>query len=67
MLLINVLTAVLTAASVVVADRNGSPFKSIVTFGDSFSDSGNQYKVTGGRLPPSPPNFNGRNSNGILW
>ena len=36
-------------------------------FGDSLVDNGNLFRVTGGRLPPSPPYFNGRFSNGPVW
>jgi len=39
----------------------------IVTFGDSLSDNGNLFAVTGHTNPPSPPYFNGRFSNGPTW
>ncbi len=42
-------------------------FDEIYVFGDSLSDTGNVFKVTGGFLPPSPPYFQGRASNGPLW
>jgi phospholipase/lecithinase/hemolysin len=35
-------------------------------FGDSLSDTGNTFTVTGGALPP-PPYFQGRYSNGPVW
>jgi phospholipase/lecithinase/hemolysin len=37
---------------------------SMFVFGDSLSDTGNSFTLTGGLLPPSPPYFNGRFSNG---
>jgi len=37
----------------------------IYVFGDSLSDKGNLFELTG--LPPDPPYFNGRFSNGPLW
>ncbi|MDY6992457.1 MAG: SGNH/GDSL hydrolase family protein, partial [Pseudomonadota bacterium] len=37
----------------------------IYVFGDSLSDKGNLFELTG--LPPDPPYFNGRFSNGLLW
>ena len=39
----------------------------ITIFGDSLSDNGNTFKASGGALPPSPPYFNGRFSNGLVW
>ena len=38
----------------------------IVTFGDSLSDNGNFFALTGGTVPP-PPYYNGRFSNGPVW
>jgi outer membrane lipase/esterase len=39
----------------------------LVVFGDSLSDNGNLFRVTGGAIPPSPPYFKGRFSNGPVW
>lgn len=36
-------------------------------FGDSLSDTGNLYNVTGRTQPPSPPYFQGRFSNGLVF
>jgi len=36
-------------------------------FGDSLSDTGNIYRATGGAYPSSPPYFQGRYSNGLVW
>lgn len=36
----------------------------IFVFGDSLSDIGNIFRGTGGQIPPSPPYFSGRFSNG---
>jgi phospholipase/lecithinase/hemolysin len=44
---------------------NGAPFTGIFAFGDSLSDTGNLFELTGG-FPP-PPYFEGRVSNGIVW
>ncbi|CAI2161708.1 8622_t:CDS:2 [Funneliformis geosporum] len=42
-------------------------FKNLVSFGDSFTDSGNVYKLTN-QTWPSPANFyEGRFSNGKMW
>ena len=42
-------------------------FSEIYVFGDSLSDTGNAFTGTGGLIPPSPPYFNGRFSNGPIW
>ncbi|MGK7922033.1 MAG: SGNH/GDSL hydrolase family protein [Trichodesmium sp.] len=42
-------------------------FTDMYVFGDSLSDTGNAFAATGGLLPPSPPYFEGRTSNGSLW
>jgi outer membrane lipase/esterase len=39
----------------------------VTIFGDSLVDNGNAFKATGGTVPPSPPYFNGRFSNGPVW
>ena len=39
----------------------------VVVFGDSLSDTGNLYAATGGGVPPDPPYWQGRASNGPLW
>jgi outer membrane lipase/esterase len=39
----------------------------VTIFGDSLSDPGNAAILTGGVVPPSPPYFNGRFSNGPVW
>ena len=41
------------------------PFSQIVVFGDSLSDNGNLFASHG--IPPSPPYFEGRFSNGPVW
>ncbi len=46
---------------------SGSKFKSLYVFGDSLSDTGNLFAMTGGFEPPSPPYFAGRFSNGPVW
>lgn len=42
-------------------------FTSIYVFGDSLSDPGNVSNVTGGLVPQSPPQVDGRFSNGPNW
>jgi phospholipase/lecithinase/hemolysin len=39
----------------------------LYVFGDSLSDDGNFFDLTGGLAPPSPPYYNGRFSNGPVW
>jgi outer membrane lipase/esterase len=42
-------------------------FQDVISFGDSLSDSGNAFALSGGTTPPSPPYFDGRFSNGPVW
>lgn len=42
------------------------PGYDLFVFGDSLSDTGNLFQQTLGLIPPSPPYFNGRLSNGVL-
>ena len=42
-------------------------FTNVVTFGDSYTDTGNVYKVSHGTWPKSPPYYRGRYSNGPNW
>ncbi|NNF51372.1 MAG: SGNH/GDSL hydrolase family protein [Gammaproteobacteria bacterium] len=41
-----------------------APFTQIIVFGDSLSDSGNVFSVSGS---PPPPYFGGRFTNGLVW
>jgi len=41
-------------------------YSNIYTFGDSLSDVGNMYQLTGGQLPPYPY-WEGHASNGPIW
>ncbi|MBE9220421.1 SGNH/GDSL hydrolase family protein, partial [Dolichospermum flos-aquae] len=43
-----------------------NPYKNLVIFGDSLSDTGNAYQASGNTFPP-PPNYQGRLSNGLIW
>jgi len=55
------------AAAIVVFSSSSAlaAYSQIVFFGDSLSDTGNLYAMTG--IPASPPYANGRFSNGPLW
>jgi phospholipase/lecithinase/hemolysin len=44
---------------------DSQPFSRIFVFGDSLSDTGNLFRLSGGY--PPPPYFEGRFSNGHLW
>jgi phospholipase/lecithinase/hemolysin len=46
---------------------SAASFSNLYVFGDSLSDQGNVFNATGGAVPPSPPYFDGRFSNGPLW
>lgn len=42
-------------------------FNHLTVFGDSLSDNGNLYDMSWHFLPKSPPYFEGRFSNGMVW
>jgi len=48
-----------------VSQLDAAPYTGLVDFGDSLSDAGNSFALTG--QPPSPPYFQGRASNGPVW
>lgn len=62
--------AIAVAAALVplpAAAANVDPFTSFWVLGDSLSDPGNLFRLTGGARPQSPPYFDGRFSNGPVW
>lgn len=44
---------------------SAASFSQLYVFGDSLSDTGNSFNATG--IPPSPPYYQGRFSNGPIW
>jgi phospholipase/lecithinase/hemolysin len=44
-----------------------SNIEQLIIFGDSLSDTGRGYQLSNNQVPPSPPYFKGRFSNGPLW
>lgn len=61
------LLSFLACAAIGAAGARAGGFNQVVGFGDSLTDVHNLYVATGGLLPPSPPYFDGRLSNGPLW
>jgi len=60
---------VLLVAAMLVAMTSiasASPYSAVFVYGDSLSDTGNIYTVSGHTIPQSPPHYNGRFSNGPL-
>lgn len=45
---------------------NAAPFTDLIVFGDSLTDTGNDFDLSGGSFP-TPPNYEGRFSNGPVW
>jgi len=44
-----------------------APISQVISFGDSLSDTGNLFALTGGAIPPEPLYFDGRTTNGPVW
>eukprot|EP00123_Amoebidium_parasiticum_P001521 comp12633_c0_seq1/m.7682 comp12633_c0_seq1/g.7682 ORF comp12633_c0_seq1/g.7682 comp12633_c0_seq1/m.7682 type:complete len:348 (-) comp12633_c0_seq1:572-1615(-) len=61
----------LAAASAVYAadfaPRACPCFSEVFAYGDSLTDTGNAFRLTGRKVPPSPPYTAGRFSDGALW
>jgi outer membrane lipase/esterase len=59
------------AVAVVPVGARAQGIGDLVAFGDSLTDDGNAYRLTllrpEGPIPPSPPYFEGRFSNGPVW
>jgi thermolabile hemolysin len=47
--------------------QNPDPITELNIFGDSLSDVGTLFQLSGGMYPPNPPYFQGRYSNGRVW
>lgn len=62
-------TRTLAALAVVAAGSSSAlaSYSQVVFFGDSLSDTGNLYALSGGTVPVSPPYYNGQFSNGPVW
>ncbi|HEY3825374.1 MAG TPA: SGNH/GDSL hydrolase family protein [Bryobacteraceae bacterium] len=54
------------SASVLLTDAHAGTIDAIDAFGDSLSDVGNIFNLTGG-AEPAPPYVNGQFSNGNVW
>lgn len=60
-------TFVFTILFLLFSNAHAAKLDSFVVFGDSLSDNGNLYEYLKHQLPPSPPYFEGRFSNGYIW
>jgi phospholipase/lecithinase/hemolysin len=67
--LLRALTRTVAALAVAAAASSSAlaSYNQVVFFGDSLSDTGNLYAITGGAIPASPPYYNGQFSNGPVW
>ena len=55
------------AAGAFASAASAQTYSRLVVFGDSLSDNGNLFAATGGFSPTSPPQFQGRFSNGPVF
>ncbi len=59
--------AALLALAALAHPAQAQTYSRIYAFGDSMNDEGNSYFITHGQVPPSPPYYYGRFSNGPNW
>ena len=55
------------ALEIAPASVHAQTYSKLVVFGDSLSDTGNVFRLSGGTVPASPPYYQGRFSNGPIW
>ncbi|WP_144873037.1 SGNH/GDSL hydrolase family protein, partial [Hyella patelloides] len=60
-------TTIIASSFSLLAQAESSNFDQIFVFGNSVSDAGNVYGITGSTFPPSPLYYEGRFSNGQIW
>ncbi|MBN1930784.1 MAG: SGNH/GDSL hydrolase family protein [Desulfobacterales bacterium] len=63
-------TAMLVAvfvSTIFISPAHARKIEEIIVFGDSLSDTGNLYVTSNMTFPESPPYYNGRFSNGLVW
>src|SRR5262245_6310055 len=63
---ITLLVFAVVLSATLVSAAFARDYTEVIVFGDSLSDPGNLFAVTGGAIPPSPY-FEGRFSNGPVW
>jgi phospholipase/lecithinase/hemolysin len=60
-------TGLILFSFILPSKASAASFSQLFIFGDSLSDAGNAYNGTLKQIPPSPPYFEGRFSNGNIW
>jgi len=55
------------ALSVLASSAMAQQYTNMIVYGESLSDGGRLFAITGGTTPASPPYVNGRFSNGPVW
>lgn len=61
------LAAGLLSTAIAAPAAFAQQFANMIVYGDSLSDSGRLFAITGGTQPTSPPYLQGRFSNGLVW
>ena len=65
--LVGTILVLMTLPPLVPRSAAAATFSELYVFGDSLSDTGNIFAATGGLLPPDPPYYQGRFSDGRVW
>lgn len=53
--------------ALIVSAQSSDSINELYVFGDSLSDTGTVFRMTGGMHPPNPTYYKGRYSNGRVW
>src|SRR3569832_674500 len=53
--------------ALILSTQSSDSINELYVFGDSLSDMGTVFRMTGGMYPPNPTYYKGRYSNGRVW
>ena len=64
---VSLFASVISVSCFIPTSAIAAEFSAVYGFGDSLSQTGNIYQESGNMFPISPPYFEGRFSNGLIW